>query len=56
MIGIISAAGLIGLLSDEPELKSFALNQLVNNVDLLWPEIADSIGQMYVDYRHGHLD
>lgn len=50
MVGTVSAAGLIGLLSDEPELKSFALSQLVSNVDLLWPEIADSIGQMYVHY------
>lgn len=47
MVGLISAAGLIGFLSEaDPELRIFALRQLDSQVDLLWTEIASSIGQM----------
>jgi len=49
MVGLVSAAGLIGFLSEpEPELRSFALKQLDSQVDLLWTEIAGAIGEMYV--------
>ena len=48
MVGLVSAAGLIGFLSEpDPELKVFALKQLDAQVDLLWTEIAGSVGQMY---------
>ncbi|KAI9682093.1 MAG: proteasome regulatory particle base subunit [Caeruleum heppii] len=47
MVGLTSAAGLVGFLSaPEPELKSFALQRLNDEVDLLWTEIADSVGQI----------
>lgn len=49
MVGLVSAAGLIGFLSEpEPELRSFALKQLDSQADLLWTEIAGAIGEMYV--------
>jgi 26S proteasome regulatory subunit N2 len=52
MVGLVSAAGLVGLLSEpDPELKVFALKQLNSQVDLLWTEIANSVGQMY-ELRH----
>jgi 26S proteasome regulatory subunit N2 len=49
MAGLTSAAGLVGFLS-EPDnaLRSFALNALNDNIDLLWPEVSGHIGQMYV--------
>jgi 26S proteasome regulatory subunit N2 len=48
MVGLVSAAGLVGFLSeDDPELRSFALKQLDSQVDLLWTEIANSVGDMY---------
>lgn len=48
MVGLISAAGLIGFLSEpDPLLRVFALKQLDSQVDLLWTEIATSISQMY---------
>lgn len=47
MVGLVSAAGLVGLLSEpDPELQSFALRQLEAQADLLWIELADSIQQM----------
>lgn len=47
MVGLISAAGLIGFLAEpDPELRVFALKQLDTQVDLLWTEIANSISQM----------
>jgi 26S proteasome regulatory subunit N2 len=47
MVGLISAAGLIGFLSEpDLQLRVFALKQLDYQVDLLWTEIADSIGLM----------
>lgn len=48
MVGLVSAAGLVGFLSEQdPELRSFALKQLDSQVDLLWTEIANSVGDMY---------
>ena len=47
MVGLVSAAGLVGFLSEpDSELKVFALKQLDSQVDLLWTEIANSVGQM----------
>ena len=51
MVGLASAAGLLGFLSEpEPELRGFALKQLDSQVDLLWTEIAGAIGDMYVPF------
>lgn len=49
MVGLVSAAGLVGFLSEpDTELKVFALKTLDAEVDSLWTEIAGSIGQMSV--------
>lgn len=51
MVGLVSAAGLIGLL-DEPndEIKCYALKQLDSLVNQLWAEVADHISKLWVDY------
>ncbi len=50
MVGLTSAAGLVGLLAEpDAQLRTYALRRLNDEVDLLWPEVADSVGQMYVD-------
>jgi hypothetical protein len=47
MPGLTSASGVLGFLSDEePELKVFALQTLNDDIDTLWTEVADSVGQM----------
>ncbi|KAF3480905.1 26S proteasome regulatory subunit rpn2 [Arthroderma uncinatum] len=47
MVGLVSAAGLVGFLSEpDTELKVFALKALDAQVDLLWSEIAGSVGQI----------
>lgn len=49
MVGLASAAGLVGFLSEpDPELKVFALKSLDSQIDLLWTEVVDAIPQMYV--------
>jgi 26S proteasome regulatory subunit N2 len=48
-VGITSAAGLVGFLAEpDPSLRSFALNSLNEHINLLWPEVSNSIAQMYV--------
>ncbi|KIX07543.1 uncharacterized protein Z518_02196 [Rhinocladiella mackenziei CBS 650.93] len=52
MVGLVSAAGLVGFLSEpDPELRSFALKQLDSQVDLLWTEIASSVGAIEALYE-----
>ncbi|KIV94288.1 hypothetical protein PV10_02070 [Exophiala mesophila] len=52
MVGLVSAAGLVGFLSEpDPELRSFALKQLDSQVDLLWTEIAKSVGDIEALYE-----
>ncbi|EEQ87998.1 hypothetical protein RJZ56_004693 [Blastomyces dermatitidis] len=52
MVGLVSADGLVGFLSEpDPELKMFALKALDAQVDLLWTEIADSIDQIEALYE-----
>ncbi|KLJ10690.1 26S proteasome regulatory subunit N2 [Blastomyces silverae] len=52
MVGLVSADGLVGFLSEpDPELKIFALKALDAQVDLLWTEIADSIDQIEALYE-----
>lgn len=51
MVGIASAAGLVGFLSEsDPELRVFALKTLDAQIDLLWTEVVDAIPQMYGSY------
>ncbi|KAI9833890.1 MAG: hypothetical protein M1819_003399 [Sarea resinae] len=48
MVGLTSAAGLVGFLSEpDPELRVFALRRLNEEIDLLWTEVAGSVGQMH---------
>ncbi|EEP77876.1 hypothetical protein UREG_02725 [Uncinocarpus reesii 1704] len=48
MVGLVSAAGLVGFLSEpDTELKVFALKTLDAQVDSLWSEIAGSVGQIF---------
>lgn len=50
MVGLTSAAGLVGFLSEpDPALQIFALDRLNDEIDSVWPEVTASIGQMYVD-------
>lgn len=52
MVGLTSAAGLVGFLSEpDPDLQVFALRRLNEEVDLLWTEIASSVWRMYVERR-----
>lgn len=47
MVGLTSAAGVVGFLSEpDPALRSFALQRLNDEIDLLWPEVAGSVSQM----------
>lgn len=47
MVGLTSAAGLVGYLSEPtPELQVFALEQLNEEMDSVWTEVSASIGQM----------
>lgn len=47
MVGLVSAGGLVGFLSEEdPELKVFALKSLDSQVDLLWTEVVNAVPEM----------
>ncbi|KAF2198089.1 26S proteasome-like protein regulatory subunit rpn2 [Delitschia confertaspora ATCC 74209] len=47
MVGLTSAAGVVGFLSEpDSALRSFALHQLNEQIDLLWPEVAGSVSQI----------
>lgn len=49
MVGLTSAAGLVGFLSEpDPALQAFALERLNSQIDAVWTEVSGSIGQMYV--------
>lgn len=49
MVGLASAAGLVGFLSEpDPELRVFALKTLDSQIDLLWTEVVDAVPQMCV--------
>lgn len=48
MVAVTSAAGLVGFLSEEDvALKTFALEQINEEIDTIWPEVSGSIGVMY---------
>ena len=49
MVGFLSAAGLVGFLSEpDPELQVFALRAANDNIDSMWTEFAAAVPQMYV--------
>ncbi len=49
MVGLTTALGLVGFLSEpDPKLRVYALKRLDEDVDLLWTEVAGSVGQMLV--------
>ena len=53
MVGLTSAAGLVGFLSEpDPALQAFALERLNTEIDSVWTEVSGSIGQMYVAIVH----
>ncbi|EOD52586.1 putative 26s proteasome regulatory subunit rpn2 protein [Neofusicoccum parvum UCRNP2] len=52
MGSLTSAAGLVGFLSEpDNDLRSFALHRLNDEIDLLWPEVAGSVGQIEALYE-----
>ncbi|KAF2837138.1 26S proteasome-like protein regulatory subunit rpn2 [Patellaria atrata CBS 101060] len=52
MVGMTSAAGLVGFLSEpDNSLQSFALQRLNDGIELLWPEVAGSIDKMHALYE-----
>lgn len=52
MVGLTSAAGLVGYLSEpDTALRSFALHRLNDEIDLLWPEVAGSVSQIEALYE-----
>lgn len=49
MVGLTSAAGLVGFLSEPDQaLQAFALERLNDEIESVWTEVSGSIGQMYV--------
>ncbi|OJJ71188.1 hypothetical protein ASPBRDRAFT_605661 [Aspergillus brasiliensis CBS 101740] len=52
MVGLASAAGLVGFLSEpDPELIVFALKTLDSQIDLLWTEVVDAVPQIEALYE-----
>jgi len=55
MVGLTSAAGLVGFLSEpDPALQAFALETLNDEIESVWTEVSGSIGQMYVRIIHAN--
>lgn len=47
MVGVVSAAGVVGFLSEpDPDLQVWALQTANEGISLLWTELASSVGQM----------
>ncbi|KAJ5810242.1 uncharacterized protein N7503_002460 [Penicillium pulvis] len=52
MVGVISAAGLVGFLSEpDPELKVYALKSLDSQIDLLWTEVVNAVPEIEALYE-----
>ncbi len=52
MVGLTSAAGLVGFLSEpDSDLKVFALRRLDSEIDLLWTELAGHVGEIEALYE-----
>ena len=47
MVGLVSAAGLVGFLSEpDTELQVFALRKANEGIDSSWTELVDAVPQM----------
>lgn len=56
MVGLISATGVVGFLSEsDPELQIFALKKLNEEIDSLWTEVAGSVGRIEALYEDEHF-
>ncbi|KAJ5632444.1 hypothetical protein N7490_008783 [Penicillium lividum] len=52
MVGVISAAGLVGFLSEpDHELKVYALKSLDSQIDLLWTEVVNAVPEIEALYE-----
>ena len=52
MVGLTSAAGVVGLLSEpDTDLQVFALQKLDEQIDSLWTEVAASVGEIEALYE-----
>ncbi|KAJ5708335.1 26S proteasome regulatory complex non-ATPase subcomplex Rpn2/Psmd1 subunit [Penicillium malachiteum] len=52
MVGVVSAAGLVGFLSEpDPELRVFALKSLDSQIDLLWTEVVNAVPDIEALYE-----
>ncbi|KAJ5675549.1 26S proteasome regulatory subunit rpn2 [Penicillium macrosclerotiorum] len=52
MVGLVSAGGLVGFLSEpDPELKVFALKSLDSQIDLLWTEVVNAVPEIEALYE-----
>ena len=52
MVGLTSATGVVGFLSEpDPELQTFALRKLNEEIDSLWTEVVDSVDQVEALYE-----
>ncbi|CDM26626.1 hypothetical protein DTO013E5_4666 [Penicillium roqueforti] len=52
MVGLVSAAGLVGFLSEpDPELKVFALRTLDSQIDHLWTEVVNAVPEIEALYE-----
>ncbi|KAK4508622.1 hypothetical protein PRZ48_002361 [Zasmidium cellare] len=60
MVGLTSAAGLVGFLSEPDQaLQAFALERLNTQIDAVWTEVSGSIGQieaLYEDESFSHRE
>ncbi|KAK5111144.1 hypothetical protein LTR62_005343 [Meristemomyces frigidus] len=60
MVGLVSAAGVLGFLSEpDPTLQVFALEKLNEDMDSVWTELSASIGQieaLYEDENFSHRE
>ena len=52
MVGLTSAGGVVGFLSEpDPELQIFALKKLNEEIDSIWTEVVDSVGEVEALYE-----
>ncbi len=52
IVGLTSAAGVVGFLSEpDYELQIYALHKLNEEIDSLWTEVVDSIGEIEALYE-----
>ena len=52
MVGLTTAAGVVGFLSEpDPELRIFALRKLDEDIESLWTEVVDHIGEIEALYE-----